>query len=127
MPQALVDLAYTTAELKEEKAEMTVGPGGKPDPYSWGLNLRLEESELDKLGLKLLPQVGSEVHFMAVACVTNVSQSSSVRGDDETSVGLQIRMMQILQVEAPDEEGGEKETPAAEVKEMPRKGGALGI
>ena len=123
MPQQLVDLKYTKAEMKEEKAEMTVGVSGQPDPYPWGLCVR---PELDKLGLRLLPQVGSEVHFMAVAMVTSVTQSASTTRGEESSVALQIRMMQVLEIETPEEEKGEPDTPAAEMKEMARKGGTLG-
>jgi hypothetical protein len=125
MPQQLVDLKYTKAEMKEETAEYAI-PSGKPDPYPWGLCLRLEKSELDKLGLTMLPQVGSEVHFMAVAMVTNVTQSAGMARDEESTVGLQIRMMQVLEIETPDEEKGKPDTPAAEMKEMARKGGTLG-
>lgn len=114
----LVDLAYTKAEIKEEKAEYT---SGDPSPYPWGLCLRLEKAELDKLGIKELPQVGSEWHFMAVATVTGVNQSASVTQDEETSVALQITMMQVVLSESAQEEKAEgKDTPAKESAEKPR-------
>jgi hypothetical protein len=58
MADTLVDMAYTKAELKEEKKEMSVGYNGQPSPYPWGLCIRLEANELDKLGITELPQVG---------------------------------------------------------------------
>lgn len=89
---ALVDLKYTKAELKEEKAEYV---SGDQSPYPWGMCISLEKAELDKLGIKELPLVGSEWHFIAVATVTSVNQSASVTQDEETRVGLQITMMQV--------------------------------
>ena len=127
MPK-LVDLAYTKAEQKEEAAEAKIGPGGERAPYPWGLCISLEKAELDKLGIKTLPQVGGEAHFMAVAKVTSVNQSARAGQDEETRVGLQITMMQVLMIESADEETGETETPAAEAREtkVARKGGVMG-
>ena len=115
----LVDMAYTKAELKEEAKEGCVSPSGQPSPYPWGLSLSLERNELNKLGVKDLPQVGAEVHFIAVAKVMSVNQSARQGEDEESRVGLQITMMQIVQSESADEEKGEKESPASEAKETP--------
>ena len=109
-----VDLKYTKAEAKAEQRGMTMG---KPPQYPWGLCIRLEKDELDKLGIKELPQVGTEVHFAAIAKVTSVNQSSSEDQDEETSVALQITMLSVLKLESAAEEKGEKETPASEAKE----------
>jgi hypothetical protein len=121
----LVDMAYTKAELKEEKAEAM---SGYPSPYPWGLCLSLEKDELSKLGIKTLPNVGDEWHLLAVAKVTGVNQSARENEDEETRVGLQITMMQVILQESAAEEKREKETPAAEARETtkPRKGGVLG-
>jgi len=122
----LIDLARTKKELKEEAKETS--PGGDPDPYCWGLNIRLESEELDKLGITKLPEVGSEYHLMVVAKVTSVNQSATMQ-DDEQCVGLTITMMQILAHETADEEAAEgTETPATEAAESkkPRKGGVMG-
>lgn len=97
----LVDLAYTKAELKEEKREACMGA---PSPYPWGMCLSLEKRELDKLGVKVLPMVGSEVHFMAVAKVTGVNQSAREGEDEESRVALQITMLQITGLQAAAEE-----------------------
>lgn len=115
MADTLTDMAYTKAELKEEKKEYI---SGDQAPYPWGLCLSLQKAELDKLGIKDLPQVGSEWHFLAVATVTGVNQSASVTQDEETRVGLQITMMQVLKVESADEEKSEgADTPAKEAGE----------
>lgn len=95
MAEKLIDMSYTKAELKEEKKEMAVGYDGQPNPYPWGLNIRLEKEELAKLGIAALPQIGAEIHFLCCAKVTSVSQSASETRDEETCVGLQITEMQV--------------------------------
>lgn len=95
MAEKLVDMTYTKAELKEERKEMAVGTDGQPNPYPWGLCIRLEKEELSKLGITKLPEIGAEVYFMAVGKVTSVSQSASETRDEETCVGLQITGMKV--------------------------------
>lgn len=123
MPKSgLVDMAYTKAELKEEKKEMSVGYGGEPNPYPWGLCLSLEEKELDKLGIKELPEVGAEFHMMVIAKVTSVNHSAREGYDEDMRVGMQITMAQVLMAESASRERQEyrtegKETPAKEAAE----------
>ena len=128
MADQLIDLARTKAEQKEEAKEAKLGYDGKPDPYAWGLNFRLESEELDKLGITTLPEVGSEYHLMVIAKVTSVNQSAVVGQDDERCVGLTMTMMQILAHGSAAEERAEgKETPKGEAAETkPRKGGMMG-
>lgn len=116
---ALVDMAYSKAEKKEEAKEYAVGPSGQPDDYPWGLCITLEKRELDKLDITDLPQVGGAIHFMATAKVTSVNQSASMSQAEETRVGLQITMMQVVLQESAAEEKGEQETPALEARETP--------
>lgn len=124
---ALIDLALSKAELKAEKNEMACSPTGQPDPYPWGLSMRLEMGTLKKLGLSNpLPQVGGELHMLVVAKVTSVNHSAREGEDEQCGVGLQVTMAQVLLNESPAEEKGEKETPKAESRETPAKGGLLG-
>jgi len=109
----LVDMAYSKAELKEEKREMC-GADGQPNPYPWGLCLRLEKKELDKLGIAELPGVGDEMHLLCVAKVTSVNQSAREGQGEESSVGLQVTFMQVLLKESAADEKGEKESGASE-------------
>jgi hypothetical protein len=111
-----VDMKFTKAEAKAEAKEMT---SAKPPDYPWGLAIRLEKEELDKLGIKTLPQIGSEVHFAAVAMVTGINHSARQGQDEETCLALQITMLSVVKVESAEEEKGERETPAAEAKETP--------
>lgn len=124
---ALVDLAYTPSELKAEKQEMCCGPSGQPDPYPWGLSIRLELETLTKLGLdNPLPQVGGEVHMLIIAKVTSVNHSAREGQDEECGIGLTITMAQVLKVETAQQETAEIETPKAEARETPSLGGMLG-
>lgn len=114
----LTDLAYTKAEMKEEAKEMCCGPSGEPNPYPWGLNLRLEGRELDLLGIKTLPGVGDEFHMTVVARVTSVEQRETADEDDRRCVGLQICMASVDMHETAKEEKKEgKQTPAKEMAE----------
>jgi hypothetical protein len=123
----MIDLAYTKAELAEEKKEMAAGPSGEADPYPWGMCIRMESETLAKLGLDdPLPHVGGEVHMLVIAKVTSVNMSARATQKDETCVGFQITMAQVLKVEGPEEEAKEVETPKAEARETPVNGGMLG-
>lgn len=102
MADALVDMAYTKAELKEEKKEMSVGYNGQPSAYPWGLCIRLEANELEKLGMTQLPAIGELIHLQAVAKVTSVSQSATEDRDEQRCVSLQITMLQVVAAPAVD-------------------------
>ena len=86
----LVDMRLTKAEQAEEKAEAVY----TPSDYSYGLVIRLEQEELDKLGIRMLPKVGAEVRFTCVAKVQSVS-TQSTKDDDDACVSLQITQMAI--------------------------------
>lgn len=107
----LIDMAYTPAEIKEEKAEMTSKP--KVPSYPWGLQLRLEKEELAKLGITKLPGVGDEYHIIGVGHVTDVAQS--YRDSDEYAcVTIQINMLELSN----EGQEADDDTPAAEGKEF---------
>jgi hypothetical protein len=124
MAAKLVDLKYTKAEAKEANDYSTPKDGG-PE-YPWGLEIRLEDDELAKLGVTGLPDVGGEYHLTVVAMVK--SASSMANGKTDRCVCLQITMMGVDLEESAEDEKGEKSTPASEAKETrkPAKGGVLG-
>lgn len=93
MPEKLVDMAMTKAEMKEEKKDMCVGYDGQPNPYPWGLSIRLEDRELKKLGMDKLPEVGSEMKCEIVCRVTSVSQEASETRQAHRCVAMQIVAM----------------------------------
>lgn len=97
MPDKLTDMAFTKDELKAKKKSegCCVGIDGQPNPYPWGLSLSLEHDSLEKLGIKQLPTVGTEMRMTAIVKVTGVNQSAREGQDTETRVGLQITSMQL--------------------------------
>ena len=114
----LVSLKYTPAEQKDEAGEYTTGPNGQPAEYPWGLQIRLEQEEFDKLGIKP-PELDSELHLFCIAKVTSVSRETA--GDNEVCASLQITMMAVTGEGDAAEEAGEdaagKQTPEYEMKE----------
>lgn len=94
MADKLIDMAYTKAEKKEETRE--IQSGYKAPPYPWGLCIRLEKSELEKLGITKdkLPAVGSSLTFTATADVTGVNLSSQMQAE-EMCVALQITGLKL--------------------------------
>lgn len=76
---------------KEKKAESKANaPSGSVSDYAYGLSLRLGADELEKLGLKELPEVGDVFHIEGSAIVQSVSERQSTKGDDHRSVEMQI-------------------------------------
>ena len=114
----LVSLAYTAAERAEEAREYSTP---EVPSYPWGLQVRLEEEELSKLGLlDPLPEVGGELHLEVIAKVTGVNQTQMADGSSETCVTLQITMAGVALQESAADERGEVETPAREASETRR-------
>lgn len=109
----MVDMKLTPKEVKEEKKEEY-----EPPPYPWGLSIRLEKDELDKLKLATLPNVGDEVHITAVGRVTTVSSAMRDQNDEDKTVTIQIVMLE-LDNEGPDD--GDDESAKAENAESKGK------
>lgn len=126
MADKLVDMKYTKAEAKAEAQEYS-NPSTGPE-YPWGLQIRLEDEELSKLGIKALPEIGAEFHFTVVATVQSASQTQMASGKTDRCVSLQITMLGVDLKESAEEEKGEKSTPKSEAAETrkPAKGGVLG-
>lgn len=104
----LVDMARTPAEKKasQERIEAMITDSGPEYPY--GLCLDLCKDELDKLGIRELPEVGDEMHIYAVAKVTRVYQSASEGGDDSRGISLQICEMSTMEDADEDEQYAKK-------------------
>jgi len=95
MADSMKDMAYTKAEIKARNKSYGIdSPDASTPTYSWGLNLRLEQSELDKLGIDELPTVGSEMPFDIVCKVVRVSQTADER-NKQSVVELQITKMGV--------------------------------
>lgn len=79
---------------REETKAVEAGPIDTP-AYPWGLQVRLDEKSLDKLGLDTLPKVDGELMLIAKVRVVSVSSNEhATSGDKKThkhkSVELQI-------------------------------------
>lgn len=88
------DMAYTQAEIAEKQQECKGEIPCNMPKYPWGLELRLSDEVIKKLG-KELPQVGGEVTITAKAIVTGVNARQEADGDTEASAELQITAMDI--------------------------------
>lgn len=93
--ERLISLKLSKSD--REKNSRTVEPGNKAPEYNYGLTIRLENNELQRLGIKTLPTVGKKIMIEAKAEVVTVSESSSVHNRGDRAVTLQITDMLIEQ------------------------------
>lgn len=120
MAENLVDMKYTKAEAKAEASEYTKPQGPE---YPWGLQIRLEDEELKKLGITSMPAVGQEMSLDVVVRVTSVSESQYADGRADRCLSLQI--VQMGMEDDAEEEGAKAPAPAPAAKQ-PTKGGVMG-
>lgn len=98
----------------EEATDPVVSENKLDEPdYPYGLKVRLEKDDLEKLGLSELPEVGTTIKITADAVVDGVSSSNYKSGGDNKSVELQITSMQIDAQEPGMTEQPEMEVPNA--------------
>lgn len=116
-------MKLTPKEVKEEKQE---AKDYSPPPYPWGLCIRLEKDELDKLKLATLPNVGDEVHITAVGRVTGVSSAMRDQKDEDKTVSIQIVMLALDDEGADDgDESAKAENAENKAKSAPKKAGTI--
>jgi hypothetical protein len=103
---------------KAKEMENAVPPvsDGKGPKYPWGLQLRLENESLDKLGITTLPEVGKECRVVGVAKVVSVEQRDREGGETRRHVELQITKLAI-------EHEDDGEAFEAGFKKGPKRGG----
>ncbi len=75
----------------ESKSEYTIN--SKPNEYGYGLCIRLEDVDLDKLGIVNLPAIGTKFIVEAVGVVESVHQSQSVNNKDDRCFSIQIQKL----------------------------------
>lgn len=84
------------------------------DPYPYGTRIDLNKESLDKLGIKTMPAVGTEMMIECKVTVIAVRESASER-DTSRSLELQITDMDL---ELDEDEVGEGELTRGESKSM---------
>jgi hypothetical protein len=96
----MVSMKRSKTEIKEEKERWKDCGPGDSDVYPYGLELRLENHSLDKLGIDSLPKVGEKMRIEAVAVVESAS-SNEVLGKDgkakpaQRNLTLQIQKLAV--------------------------------
>lgn len=88
---SLINMETTPAEA-QEYTQPTIADAPK---YPWGLCITLNDDSLEKLGVKSLPPIDTEVTIVAKACVARTSENQTQGGDSCSSMDLQITDMQI--------------------------------
>jgi hypothetical protein len=89
----MTDMKRTKAE-KKARMETGKSPPIDGEDYPYGLEVRLDHEQLEKLGVTNLPKVGSKMHLHSHAHVTHVSEESR-DGARRRSVTLQMRKMSL--------------------------------
>lgn len=123
MTTKLVDMKYTKAEAKAEATKYD-SIAGQPE-YPWGLQIRLEDDELTKLGIKSLPDVGSAMTLTVTVEVQSATETKMANGSTDRCVCLQITQLGVDAAEADDDEPAPA-TVAAKPSKQPTKGGVMG-
>lgn len=83
----LVSMKMSKSEREEQSKPTMLGDA---PIYPYGLQLRLDEDALGKLGETTLPAVGESVMVYAKAKVVSVSSNESTDGGKRRNVELQI-------------------------------------
>lgn len=72
------------------------------EEYPWGLQIRLSEEEISKLGIKDLPEAGATIIVKAKCKATEVGERDSVAGRKIRNLSLQITDMELSEEKSND-------------------------
>lgn len=90
---ALTSMQLTPDEAKN--ADCYPGDGDDKGPkYPYGLSINLDDETLAKLGITVLPAVGTKMTLQAVVEVTSTSQYER-QDEKEININLQITDMEL--------------------------------
>ena len=93
MTDNMVDMKLTPKERKKHNGDMAAPVPSEPSgpEYPWGLEVRLEDEALTKMGVDLSDyQIGDDVELYAKCKVIRLSQSQSTSKDKNRTLELQI-------------------------------------
>lgn len=121
MATKLVDMKRTKAEIKADIKNYDTLAG--QHEYPWGLEIRLEDEELNKLGIKNLPNVGQAMTLTIYVEVQSATETKMADGKTNRCVCLQITRMGA---DEPEGDAAAAPTPAPKAAKQPSKGGVLG-
>lgn len=95
----LTSMKITKAEREERSKPLEAGyPGMDGDSYPYGLQIRLDDTALEKLGIKNMPKTGRKVRVTCECSVTSTSEhkrSSGGKDDRNRSMELQIEKLAL--------------------------------
>ncbi len=89
-----VDMKMSAAE-RNGAAPRTIAGGTPEQQYPWGLQIRLEKAQLEKLGIKRLPAAGDEMEIEACCVVARVYEAEGMGEEPDRAITLQITKMSI--------------------------------
>jgi len=90
----LVDMKIKRKSKKERKESMGICYG-EDDRWPYGLQLRFEKEQIEKLPTLKKHEVGDKVYVYAEATVTAVRISERSDGDKDHSVELQVEKVMV--------------------------------
>ena len=94
-------------KTENKPMEVPASPGDSSEEYPYGLRIRLENDELEKLGFKDLPEIGKSLKVTAEAAVQSISSNESVGSKgNKKCVELQITSMQLDKAKASKKDSG---------------------
>ncbi len=94
MPK-LVDMKIPKKTKAEMKKEHSIGYYGEDDRYPYGLKLRFEADQIDKIPALKTVNAGDMVNIAAMGKVTEVRVTDKDKGKNRHSVEIQIQSIGI--------------------------------
>ena len=93
--QNLVDMKIPKKTKAEMKKEHSIGFYGEGDRYPYGLQLRFEADQIEKIPALKTIQAGDMVNIAAMGKVTEVRVTDKDKGKNRHSVEIQIQSIDI--------------------------------